>query len=65
MGLDGLGDLFRELGELEYLEERGDFLTELGYPVIDVGDLHIAEDLEQFVTSGPDAAAPPHFLEAI
>ena len=46
MGLDGLGDLFRELGELEYLEERGDFLTELGYPVIDVGDLHIAEDLE-------------------
>lgn len=32
MGPDGLDDLFRELGELEYLEESGDgdLLTELG-----------------------------------
>ena len=62
-GPEGLEDLFRELGEQECLAERGDLLNGLGNSLMDVGDLHLAEDFEQIPTSGPDASS--NLLEAI
>ena len=53
--------LFRELGELEYLVERGDLLTRLGDSLMDVGDFHLAEGFKQFSSS----VASSNLLEAI
>ena len=53
--------LFRELGELEYLVERGDLLTKLGDSLMDVGDFHLAEGFKQFSSS----VASSNLLEAI
>ena len=59
MGLDVL----EYLGELGYLEEKGDPLIELEYPPMNVGNT--AEGLKQFSTSGIDSASSSHIFEAI
>ena len=56
-------DVLEYLGELGYLEEKGDLLIELEYPPMNVGNT--AEGLEQFSTSGVDTSSSSHIFEAI